>query len=487
MSATKEQKLAAAAEQQKKDRAFRRNTIIVVAVVIVLVIAAAFINSSYLSTHTTAITIGDTKYSPAEFSYFYKTTLSQTYNTLTQQFGEMASVVLNPNTPLKDQPYSDGQTWHDVIYDTTVRNMQQITVFYDAAQKAGMTLSEAGKLAVEQSVAQTTVQAQQNGLSLDAFLASYIGKGMNEALYRSLLEKYNLAMDYSAAMMDDVTYTEDELAAYYAEHADEYDYYDYYAYSISYTSDLVSGAADPKAAAKDAAAVIAGAADGDAFVANVKAFAGESATSIMSHYVASGISSEYKDWVTDPARQPGDTTVVEGESSAYAVMFVGTDHNDYAAVDMRHILILAEANENGEYTDAALAAAEEEANAVYAQWKLDPTEENFANLANIISEDAGSNNNGGLYSQITKNSMVPEIDSFLFDESNEVGATAVLYGSNGSYVGYHVVYLAGRGEKVCNLMAENAMKSAEYTTRYEAMSAAYSAVEGSGMKFASVG
>ena len=74
------------------------------------------------------------------------------------------------------------------------------------------------------------------------------------------------------------------------------------------------------------------------------------------------------------------------------------DPNDYCTVSMRHILILAEADENGKYTEAAISAAHDRAAAIYDEWLSgEASEESFAALAEKHSEDPGSSSNGGLY------------------------------------------------------------------------------------------
>lgn len=74
---------------------------------------------------------------------------------------------------------------------------------------------------------------------------------------------------------------------------------------------------------------------------------------------------------------------------------------------MRHILVKAEADGNGEYSDAAIAAAHEKAEMIYEKWLSGPqTKESFAAYAEKYSEDGGSNTSGGLYGDIHGGQMV---------------------------------------------------------------------------------
>lgn len=123
----------------------------------------------------------------------------------------------------------------------------------------------------------------------------------------------------------------------------------------------------------------------------------------------------------------------------------------YPTVAVRHILIQAEAAEDGTYTDEAKEAAKAKAEEILQEWKDgDATEESFAALAEEYSEDPGSNTNGGLYDSVMQGQMVEEFDAFCFDENRKSGDTAIVYGESGSYAGYHVMYFVGEGDPANN-------------------------------------
>lgn len=113
-------------------------------------------------------------------------------------------------------------------------------------------------------------------------------------------------------------------------------------------------------------------------------------------------------------------------------------------IAIRHILVKAEQDENGEWTDEAKEAAKARAEEILQEWASgEATEESFAALAEQYSEDPGSSSNGGLYTNVSKGQMVEEFDAFCFDENRQPGDTGVVYGSNGGYTGYHVMYFVG--------------------------------------------
>ena len=488
MSASKEntnradkvaRKAEAEAEQALKNKQFMRRTIIAIAVIVVLLVAALIINSDLLYTRTTAVKVGDVEYSPAELSFFFKNTALSVYDNLVNSYGqETADSLLNLSAPLRDQPYSGDQSWADAIQDSAVQEMQRVAVYVNAADKDGYTLSDSGKNTVESSVATMMSYAAANGYrSLDKFLAAYFGKGMDEELFRSLVERSTLAGEYSTNILNSLTYTDDDLMAYYEEHADELDYYDYYSYSLSSSYPVFEDVEDKDAAVHEAAEKLASAKDGAEFVELVHEVLENDANIFLTHNTAKGMSTYVKDWVTDPARVKGDSTVIDTEGSSIAVLYVGKDDNNYKTVDMRHILIKAEEDEDGNTTEEALETAKQRALNLQEQWLKDPTQENFATLAGEFSEDEGSNQGGGLYTAIAKSTMVEGINDFLFNQGSKPSDTAVVYGSNGSYSGYHFVYYVCENRNNRCIISQSLKQQDDFNAKYEELAEGYYNVE----------
>lgn len=129
---------------------------------------------------------------------------------------------------------------------------------------------------------------------------------------------------------------------------------------------------------------------------------------------------------------------------------------------VRHILVCPEGGTTDEegnttYSDDEWAACLKKAEEILAEWKAgDATEESFAALANIYSEDGGSNTNGGLYKDITPSSSY--VESFLkwsVDMARQTGDTEIVKTS----FGYHIMYfVSGEAEWInsarTNLLSE---------------------------------
>ena len=115
-------------------------------------------------------------------------------------------------------------------------------------------------------------------------------------------------------------------------------------------------------------------------------------------------------------------------------------------VDVRHILIQpegAQVDASTGYvtaTDAQWEACRAEAQAILDGWAQgEATAEAFGKLAVEHSEDGGSAENGGLYSNVGKGQMVEAFDAWIFDESRKEGDTGLVK----TEFGYHIMYFAG--------------------------------------------
>lgn len=112
-------------------------------------------------------------------------------------------------------------------------------------------------------------------------------------------------------------------------------------------------------------------------------------------------------------------------------------------IDVRHILIRPEGGTIDESGNTTYSDEEWEAARVKAQEILDEylageqTEERFAELANANSQDPGSNTNGGLYTNVYEDQMVPEFNDWCFDESRVSGDTGLVRCDS---TGYHVIF-----------------------------------------------
>ena len=139
-------------------------------------------------------------------------------------------------------------------------------------------------------------------------------------------------------------------------------------------------------------------------------------------------------------------------------------------IDVRHILCSAKANDEGSFNKTAVERAKFRAETVLDLFEAtDKTEEDFAKLAALYSDDPGSKEEGGLYEAVRQGQMVEEFDAFCFDEAREPGDTAIVHGSNGGYDGYHVMYFVGVNNEQTKAAAVDSIIEKWYTDAVQGM------------------
>jgi len=169
------------------------------------------------------------------------------------------------------------------------------------------------------------------------------------------------------------------------------------------------------------------------------------------------------------------------------VLFHSAGRPEYKTVNVRHILFQADTSEldtTSATYDADSKAIWEEAKAkaedALAQWKAGAaTADSFAELANELSDDPGSNTNGGLYNDVSKNSgYVESFENWCMDSGRKVGDTGIVETS----YGYHVMYLDGFGDAYWKTLVRDEMTNAAMNEWLNGILDSAEIVEGSGMK-----
>ena len=180
-----------------------------------------------------------------------------------------------------------------------------------------------------------------------------------------------------------------------------------------------------------------------------------SATEYMQNTFGPGVDlQDYYDYVTiyltansyyNHLLETTDEEAASAYYDAHAEDYLSQNIQKVNNVSVRHILIQPEGEqdaETGDYPEEAWAAALEKANEILAQWQEDPTEDNFAALANEYSADGGSNTNGGLYEDFDTATMVAEFTDWSFDPARVHGDTGIVK----TAYGYHIMYFVEQTE-----------------------------------------
>ena len=498
MSASKEKKLRREQREEgvekrqvaQKDYAASKKrsriiTTVVSIVVVVAIIAVIVLNSSLFYTKVAAVRIGDESYTAAEFNYYY---FNEYYNMVNTYGSYLSYFGLDTSKSLKEQQYSDGMTWADYFTDAAIETMRKTQLLCDEAEKNGFTLPDEYEEIVSDTLDGMTESAETNGFDdLEQYITRVYGRGADVELVTELINRAALADAYEDHLYNSYEYTDDELEAYYQENADTYDYLSYVYYFCDGQADEDAGIDEETAMANAktmAESILEGAADEETFKARVLEVTGEEAKE--SRTQGSSVTTLYSEFILSADREYGDTTLIESDYGWHAVMFLERDDNHYNTVAARHILIKAEASEDGTYTEEATKAALEKIEDIRDEYEAgDKTEESFAALAEQYSEDTGSNTNGGLYEGIYKNQMVTEFNDFCFEADRKPGDVGIVYGESTSYAGYHLVYFVGVEDSLySDQLADTAMRTNEYNAWEEAALESYGASRGFAMRFA---
>lgn len=143
------------------------------------------------------------------------------------------------------------------------------------------------------------------------------------------------------------------------------------------------------------------------------------------------------------AQMPSDADI-EAFYDEHASDYVdaGIEKDDSVYVDVRHILVTPEGGTtddegNTTYSDEEWEAARVEAQGLLDAWlEGDKTEESFAELAMLNTDDSGSEENGGLYTYVAEGEMVEAFNDWCFNSARKTGD----HGLVKTEYGYHVMY-----------------------------------------------
>lgn len=523
----KEQEAAGLTEKQlsekKEARKVRAYTITFVVVMVLVVLIALGVGvgqkinaSGILDRNTTAVTIGEHKLTSAELSYYYIDAINATLTSWQQSYGSYFSYYLQMfygldlTQPLSDQVYNPetGASWADYFVETAISNAKSTYTLCDEAAANGYVLTEEEEASVDTALENMRLYAvTRYGYSdLTAYLKAMYGYGSAEDTFREYCLATTLATSYETSYNDSLTYDDETIRAYDAEHALEYNSYSFTSYYLASSSFLKGGTTDEDGKTTYSDEEIALSVSLAESAANSllesetiedcdSAFdslliADDDTASSTTKYedrLYSSISTTFQEWVSDPNRQAGDKTVIPRTSTStdedgnettttngyYVLFFEGCTDNITPLVNVRHILVSFEGGTTNQttgttiYSDEEKQTALEKAEALLAQWESgDATEDSFAELANENSTDTGSNTNGGLYEDVYPGQMVTNFNDWCFDESRQPGDTGIVE----SDYGYHVMYYVSDSDtNYRDYMITAKLRSDEMTEWYSAL------------------
>lgn len=464
-------RIAKAAKQNAKSIEKRGTAARIIKKVIAIVLVVAIVgfvgykaidSSGLIDRMVTAVKVGDTKISAAEFNYYY----SVAYNNIASQassyesyygydvLGFDSSVAPDEQTSTYTDDDGNKLLWSDVIRQNAVSIAQSVIACYNEALAADTELTEDQEAEIKETVETYRTQAAESNYSLNAYLKMYFGPGFNEKSFTEQLKMEMLAENFSADKEEELnaTITDEVVNKEYAENSKNYDYADIRFYKFAFTtltakdgeSDEALKARQKEANDKiiaEAKEVYAKVTDEASLIEAAKAYK-ESKDDVTTEQTAakyselsSSVSAAGADWAFGKDRKAGDKTLITGESAAYIIVCLKPAYTSNS-VSVRHCLVEFEAEDAENVTDAEKKAANKKANDLLASLGDKITEDAFAAMAKENSTDTGSVENGGLYEEVRLGQMVENFENWCFDKARKPGDTGIVE----TEYGYHIMY-----------------------------------------------
>jgi len=481
----KEAEVAVIKEEPKKSKGIGKVIAIVAGVLVfaLLIGAATYFTSDYFYQNTTAIRVGDTEYSIADFNYYYWRSYQNYYDYVMENYEDTyINYLPNENISYDKQYFSEDLTWDDYFEGNAIDMLQELTFLYKGSVDEEYKLSAEGKQTVSSDLVNSEYYALNYGYAnLDSYLQVSYGKGMDTETYRMNLERYTQAYEFAENKAKDFKFTEEQCAEYYSLWKDTYDVLKF----RSFAFDIDTADGIDETTARDNAYYSA-----EEFKKAVKTeqdfidlayeYAPETSKSLFENENATlssamagnlDIDEEVVEFVLDDARKPGDMGIVETDDSYILVYFIERNDNSYNLVNVRHILVEPETVLASDYEDddagyeaaqaEAKAAAKTQAEEYLDMWLAEGgTEEQFAAMADEYSDDTTE---GGLYEDIYQGMMIAGFNEWIFEEGRKSGDYAIVE----SDYGYHIIYFVSEGMTYANYIAQNDLGAAMYEEWYE--------------------
>ena len=79
--------------------------------------------------------------------------------------------------------------------------------------------------------------------------------------------------------------------------------------------------------------------------------------------------------------------------------------------------------------------------------------------------------------------MVQEFNDFCFDPARKPGDVGIVFNESDSYCGYHLVYYVGQGERYCDYLGDQALRTDDFNAWEDTFFDGWTSTELKGMKY----
>ena len=330
--------------------------------------------------------------------------------------------VYDPDVSLKEQEYSNGETWYDRFIDNTMSTVKHNLQLAEAAYAEGYTLPESEEAEVVRIASEADLSRYQKGVR------------------RSDLEKATrltiLADDYEAEAKGRIDVSDEEISSYYQTHQEDYLTASVLAYSFPWEpADIINGDYAGHDDAVEHAEELGKCSSQQDFsdyvfryLTDEKEMSREDAEQMAAGLIITKMIRDYPDevqnWINGGAK-PGETFVWPREDQCYASVYMLREEpaaDDSKTVDFREIYLNA-AEFDG--IEEAVSFAEELRDEVLAEEDMS---EAFAERAREYSQDSQNYANGGLVAgySATRTTYGDEIAAWAFDRERKHGDMTIV-------------------------------------------------------------
>lgn len=325
--------------------------------------------------------------------------------------------VYDPEISLKEQEYSNGETWYDLFVDNAMSSVQSNLQLCEAAFAAGYSLDEQQLERCKDIAEQDDLSRYQKGVRLEDLEAA--------------TELTLLAQEYQNEVRSQFNVTEDEINSYYQEHRFEYLTASLLGYSFPFSPESVlSGDSAEIDAATEAANGLAACKTQQEYTEYVYRYltdtmgmsrsdAEQTAADLTITTFVRDLPQDVQTWLQEGAKR-GETKVISRADQLFVSVYMLREEpapDESKAVDFRVIYLRAdEQNDIGQTVSLAEKLRDQVT-------ENGGTSQAFADCAYQHSEDSSTYANGGLvtgYSSV-RTTYGDETAAWIFDRERQQG------------------------------------------------------------------
>ncbi len=371
------------------------------------------------------------------------------------------------NRSLKEQSYSDEQTWFDYFAEPSLEYMRQILVLCESAAAADVELDEQDKQEIDTALESYEQYAADYEYDLGEFLAELFGEDVTLDVMRSYMEKDRLAYKYRDVILAEYNFSEEALEEYLTENTDAFYYIDYVSYAFDEDADI-----NAASRAQEMAEVT----DSASFETYMRTYEMETlkkgedeidTVSLANEYIQKDADSAFSVWAFGGATA-GETYVDKNEVDGIYTVYLLTKApylQDYATKNFRYVYMTLD-------TYGTYEKAQQRAEELVKNWREGEADSSsFGELAYNYSEDGATSYIGGLQENLGRapTKFPDSVVNWLYNPDRQIGDLEILRGDEA----YFIVYFEGDGQIQWKNVACQALEEDKYIADMESLSEIY--------------